>query len=117
MDVIERRRKLALNAIKQSLDSSEQEGVRLFVNHHLGELPDEYWQTHCGTTSPQPQQVLELLTLQSHWGEDDEDDEEEGDDEEGIDTFDFSLPGDVTNYVLSVTFDENGDVAEITMES
>lgn len=52
--------------------------------------------------------MLDILVLRSHWGEDDKD---------GIDTFDISLPDDVTNYVISVGFDEDGNVAEITMES
>ena len=39
------------------------------------------------------------------------------DDDEGIDTFDFSLPGDVTGYVISVSFDDNGNVRGITKES
>ena len=53
-------------------------------------------------------QVLDILVLQSHWGEDDDD---------GIDTFDFTLPDEVTNYVLSVEFDENGNVSGLSMES
>ena len=53
-------------------------------------------------------QVLDILVLQSHWGEDDDD---------GIDTFDFTLPDEVTNYVLSVEFDENGNVFGVSMES
>jgi hypothetical protein len=52
--------------------------------------------------------VLGLLRLQSHRGDDDED---------GLDTLDFSLPGDVSNYVLCVRFNENGELGEISMES
>jgi hypothetical protein len=29
----------------------------------------------------------------------------------------FTLPGEITDYVLSVTFDESGDIAGMTMES
>ncbi len=46
--------------------------------------------------------------LRSHWGDEDDD---------GIDTFDFTLPEDVTDSVISVRFDEKGQVEEITMES
>lgn len=46
--------------------------------------------------------------LRSHWGDEDDD---------GIDTFDFTLPEDITDYVISVRFDEEGQVEEITMES
>jgi hypothetical protein len=49
-----------------------------------------------------------MLDLRSHWG---------AGDAEGIDAFDFTLPGGVTNYVISVRFDDKGDVAEISMES
>jgi len=52
--------------------------------------------------------VIELLCLQSHRSDDDDD---------GLDTLDFALPGDVSNYVLSVGFDENGEIDEISMES
>ena len=108
-DEIERRRITALNAIKQAFGTAADEhGATLFVSHHLAELGGDYWQEHCGTTRPEPKQLLNILTLRSHWGEDDDD---------GIDTFDFSLPGDVTDYVISVSFDESGGVAEITMES
>ena len=97
------------NAIKQAFGTAADEhGATLFVSHHLEELGDDYWQKHCGTDRPAPGQVLNILTLRSHWGDDDDD---------GIDTFDFSLPDGVTNYVISVSFDDNGDVAEITMES
>ena len=58
--------------------------------------------------------MLSILKLRSHWSEDDDEEDEDG---EGMDFFDFSLPGDVTNYVISVEFDEEGGVAEITMES
>lgn len=106
---IERRRNAALTAIKQAFGTaSDQYGATLFVAHHLEELEQDYWQEHCGTACPEPKQVLDLLTLHSHWGDDEDD---------GIDNFDFSLPGDVTNYVISVSFDENGDVAGISMES
>ncbi len=114
MDEIARRRKVALDAIKQAFGTTEHEhGVTLFVTHHLEELADDFWLKHCGTARPEPNQVLDILILQSHWGEDEEDEE----DEDGIDNFDFSLPGDVTNYVISVSFDEDGNVEEITMES
>jgi hypothetical protein len=49
--------------------------------------------------------------LRSHWGDDDDGDEE------GIDTFDFTLPDEVTDYVISVRFDEDGEVESVSMES
>ena len=88
--------------------AADEHCATLFVSHHLEELGGDYWQEYCGTTRPEPNKVLEILILRSHSGEDDD---------EGIDTFDFSLPGGITDYVISVSFDEHGDVTEITMES
>ena len=111
-DEMERRRTTALNAFKQVFGTpGDEHAVTLFVSHHLDELGGEYWQEHCGAPRPEPKQVLDILTLRSHWGEGGEEDED------GIDVFDFSLPGDVSNYVISVSFDQNGDVEDITMES
>ena len=106
---LERRKKAALAAIRQVFGTDGDEyGATLFVSHHIKEIEQAYWQKHLGTPRPEPSRVLDLLELQSHWSDDDDD---------GIDTFDFTLPGDVTNYVISVGFDQNGNVAEITMES
>ena len=108
-DEIERRRKTALTAIKQAFATpADEHGATLFVSHHLEELGPDYWQQHCGTNRPEPKQVLDILALRSHWSEEDDD---------GIETFDISLPGDVTDYVISVSFDEGGEVTDVTMES
>ncbi|RZJ62145.1 MAG: DUF2004 domain-containing protein [Acidovorax sp.] len=98
----------ASEAIQRSFDTEAGEfGATLFVEHHVAELDDEYWRKHLGTNSPTASQVLGLLALSSHWG----------DDEDGIDVFDFALPGEASNYVLSVRFDGDGEVEEISMES
>ncbi len=110
-DTIElsRRTQIALEAIRRSLDTEPGEyGATLFASHHLEELDQSYWQTHLNSDKPTPAQVLELLRLHSHRGDNDED---------GLDTLDFSLPGDVSNYVLCVRFNENGELGEISMES
>ena len=49
--------------------------------------------------------MIGLLAFQSSWGDDD------------LENFDFSLPGGVTQYVVSVHFDEEGDIDGISMES
>ncbi len=87
-------------------------GVTLFVSHHLTEIEPEYWEKHTGTESPEPRQVLEMLVLRSHWGEEDD----EGD-EEGIDMFDFTLPDNTTQYVICVEFDDAGNIVGVSMES
>jgi hypothetical protein len=58
------------------------------------------------TARPDPAAVLDVLELRAHWGEHDE-----------MEFFDFTLPGKVTDYVISVHFDEKGKVDEISMES
>ncbi|MBK7583427.1 MAG: DUF2004 domain-containing protein [Myxococcales bacterium] len=104
-----RRKNVALEAIKRSLGTATGEyGATLFASHHLDELEPSYWRAHLETDKPEPAQVLDLLSLQSHWSKDGE---------EGIDTLDFGLPGGVSNYLLAVRFDANGEVEEISMES
>jgi Protein of unknown function (DUF2004) len=106
-DEIKRREAAARAQIKRAFGTASDEfGATIFVSHHLEELDSSYWKKHLSTENPDPRRVLELLELRSHWGGDDE-----------IDTFDFTLPEQVTNYVLSVMFDESGDISEITMES
>lgn len=108
-DEILRRTLTALNAIKSAYGQpGHEEDVTLFVEHHLDELNESYWQQHFGNSRPNPERVLDLLELQSHWGDEDD---------EGIDTFDFTLPGEVTDYVISVRFDESGAIEGIDMES
>ena len=80
-------------------------GATMVVSHHLNELDDSYWMKHTGTSKPNSRQVLRILELRI--------DEEE----EEIDILDFTLPDGVTNYVLSVEFDDSGSVAGVSMES
>ncbi len=113
-DEIQRRDRLARNAIQAQFESAQQsadpdeEGVVLFVSHHLTEIDEEFWMKHCNVARPEPTQIFKILVLQSHWGEEEED---------GIDTFDYTLPEDETQYLISVSFDESGAVCEISMES
>jgi|ERR1043166_1363017 hypothetical protein len=106
-DEIKRREAAARAAIKTAFRTADDEfGATLFVSHHLEELDSGYWKKHLATETPEPRRILQLLELCSHWGGDDE-----------IDTFDFTLPEDVTNYVISVAFDEDADVSGIAMGS
>lgn len=108
-DEVTRRTTKAKAALQQELiDGGEESSVALFVSHHIEELNEAYWTQHTGTKMPTPQSVLNLLELRSHWS---------GDDEEGLDTFDFTLPGEVTDYILAVKFDADGDVESVDMES
>jgi len=99
----------ARDAIKSAYGTEDDEfGATLFVSHHLEELEPAYWEEHFNTAKPEPARILDALVLRPRVGE------EEGED---IDTLDFTLPGDVTDYVLCVTFDEAGEVEDISMES
>jgi hypothetical protein len=102
-----RREQAARLAIKNGFDMEDEDsGVAMFVAFHLEELPPEYWQEQMETARPTPSGVLDILELRSHWGGDDE-----------MEFFDFTLPGKVTDYVISVHFDAAGKVHEISMES
>ena len=108
-DEIKRREKAALEAIRQAYGTEvDEHGATLFVSHHLTEINSNYWETHLGTQTPEPIRVLDIIELRSHWGDD-----EDG----GIEVFEFTLPGSITDYVISVCFDETGVVGEISMES
>jgi Protein of unknown function (DUF2004) len=104
---IEKRENAAIAAIRSSFGTEDDEsGTTLFVEHHLEEIGGEYWQKHLGTAKPEPISVLDILVNRSDRGGDDE-----------IETFDFTLPENVTDYVISVRFDESGQVENISMES
>lgn len=109
IDEVARRKTVALAAIKRTFGTEVGEfGANLFASHHLDELDSDYWQKHLGSKKPDPVRVLDILELRSHWGDDEDD---------GIEVFDFTLPDDITDYVISVRFDEAGEVEEISMES
>lgn len=102
----DRRKMLALNVIKETFGTeSGEESVNLFIAHHLEELPQSYWQHHLGSSTPEPKAVLNLLQFSSSWGDDD------------IEYFDFTLPDEITDYVVSVHFDSSGTIDDISMES
>jgi hypothetical protein len=104
---IKRREAAARDAITKAYGTAADEfGATLFVSHHLEQLDSSYWKQHFSTEAPNPHRILESLVLRSHWGGDDE-----------TTTFDFTLPEDVTDYVISVAFDADGEISEITMES
>jgi hypothetical protein len=94
----------ALEGIRKSSGTEQGEySIDEFVSHHIDELPSTYWKKHLGTETPSREQVIGLLVLRSKW-----------DDEE---VYDFTLPEDVTDYIVSVSFDEGGNIEDIEMES
>ena len=101
------REQAARHAIKNGFDMDDEDsGVAMFVAFHLEELDAAYWQQHLGTARPMPDAVLDALVLRERWGG-------AGD----LEHFDFTLPGDITDYVIGVRFDAAGKVAEVSMES
>ena len=105
---IERRVKTAFTAIRESFaDGDDEFGVPLFVSHHLKELEGSYWESHLQSSSPEPSKVLDILVVSPDWSPE----------EDGIDDIDFTLPDGVTNYVICVSFNEDGEVEDISMES
>lgn len=94
----------ALAAIKAIFGTEQDEyGATAFVQHHLEQLEPSYWKKHLGIETPEPAEVLNCLELVSHWDNDT--------------VFDFSLPESVSDYVISVRFDEDGKPEDISMES
>ena len=90
------------------LGSDEGElGPTLYVRHHKEELGSEYWTGAFGEPDPKPEAIIEGLVLASSW-----DSEDDG----NIDTLDFTLPGEVTDYLLSVRF-TGDEVSDVSMES
>ena len=105
---VEKLTRVALDAIKAAYGTEDDEfGATLFVSHHLDEIESSYWEDQLKSSSPEPKAILNLLVRSPHW-EPEEDD---------IDSIDFTLPGDVTDYVLCVNFNEDGDAEDSSMES
>lgn len=104
---LEKRKKAALAAIKAAYGTEEDEfGATLFVSHHLEEVESSYWEERFNNPKPEAMQILDSLVLQNDF-----------EDEDDIDSLDFTLPGEATNYLICVSFDQDGGVEEISMES
>ena len=84
--------------------------IGLYASHHREELDAKYWADQLGVGSPPSDTILELLVPVDA-------DEDESEDDQGEYMIDFTLPGDVTQYVLCVRIDHSGQVVDITMES
>lgn len=105
----EKRIELAKAKICSSYGTEDGEfSSNLFVELHLEEMESEYWIEHFDCEKPSPQTLLNGLLLIDSW-----DSEEDG----VIDTYDFSLPNDASNYMLSVRFDSKDNIIEFNMES
>ena len=104
----EKREAVARAKLLELLGSEEGEfGSTLFVSHHKEELGSEYWKGEFGEVDPKPEEIIEGLVLVGSW------DSEDGG---NIDTYDFSLPGGVSNYLLSVRF-AGDEISDVSMKS
>lgn len=94
--------KIARLALKNALTTGVfKQNVLLFIEHHLDEVEPGYWKNHFGTTQPTALQVVDKLVLQ---------------DNSDANLLDFTLPDDVTQYLLCVTLEGN-QIIDISMES
>lgn len=91
-------------------DLIDGESVRLYIDHHLAEVSPEDLEKMFGVrVGITDQQFLAAVVLKRvHLRPEDPDD---------IACFDYSLDESVTNYLLAVQFDEDGEVTSIEMES
>jgi hypothetical protein len=104
-DNLDQRKKIAMSTIIKSCNKDD---IALFISHHIEELNEEYWEKHCGIPKPKAENVVEIIEFKTNWGEENSD---------NMDTLDFSLPDDITDYVISVRFSKNGKIESISMES
>ncbi|MCF7751654.1 DUF2004 domain-containing protein [Bacillus subtilis subsp. subtilis] len=105
-DTANQRQAQALAAIKQALGTeAAEDSIDLFANHHRDELPASYWTEQLGQAAPDNPSIIGLLQFKSAWGENE------------LEYVDFTLPGEITDYLLSVHFDEAGQIDSISMES
>ena len=107
--IVKGREQLARAAMRAALENQQAEdSVELFIQHHLEEIEPDYWKKYSGSTVPTPLQVLDLLVLAAPW---------ESDEIDSREMLDFTLPDEITQYVICVSFNTEGHVIDISMES
>ncbi|OEC88854.1 DUF2004 domain-containing protein [Acinetobacter sp. YK3] len=107
--IVKGREQLARAAMRAALENQQAEdSVELFIQHHLEEIEPDYWKKYSGSALPTPLQVLDLLVLAAPW---------ESDEIDSREMLDFTLPDEITQYVICVSFDAKGQVIDILMES
>lgn len=107
--IVKGREQLARAAMRAALENQQAEdSVELFIQHHLEEIEPDYWKKYSGSALPTPLQVLDLLVLAAPW---------ESDEIDSREMLDFTLPDEITQYVICVSFNTKGQVIDISMES
>ena len=95
------RKQAALYAIKNSADTPYWDGgVKPFLSHHLEVVDPSYWQSEVGTTHPSYSDILELILFKAYHGNDL--------------TLDFTLPGNITTYIIRVVFNAADEISGIS---
>lgn len=107
--MVKGREQLARVAMRAALENQQAEqSVVLFIQYHLEEIEPEYWKKYSGSAVPTLLQVLDLLVLADSW---------QSDAVDGREMLDFTLPDEMTQYMICVSFDAKGQVIDISMES
>lgn len=107
--IVKGREGVARVAMQAALENQQaKDGVELFIQHHIEEIEPAYWEKYSGSVAATPLQVLDLLLLAEQWERDDIDCRE---------MLDFTLPDEMSQYVICISYDEKGQVSDISMES
>ncbi len=94
------------------LDESREGATRLYIDHHLSVMPARALQTLFGNVQTQafaPAQFLSRMVVKRvglYPG-----------DQSRTAVFDYMLNQDVTNYLLVVSFDMDGEIVSVEMDS
>ena len=99
---------IAQKEIEKRFGSPDGEmSVNLFVSHYKEELRADEWKALLGETNPTDKDILKCIVFKDSW-------DSEGDG--NVDTYDFSLPNGLTQYVVSLRFDAD-TIISVDMES
>jgi hypothetical protein len=99
--------------IEQDYANESADTVKTYIDHHLTELPEEdlarYIDLNNSSITPEKQLINALQLVRVGFYPD------EGEDQ--IAVFDYSLGYDVTNYLIVIFINTNGELDHLTMES
>lgn len=104
LEEIKKREIIARKAITKAYKEEQEYWVTQFVTLHLKEVDTSYWEKHTGSLAPNAEAIFQILELITYWEKEDEIEEYD------LEMLSFVLPEDISNYRLSVQFDENGNL-------
>ncbi len=112
LEKIPQLQKSAFDYLLESFNKGDDEGtVNLYMNHHLEFLERDEVEEIFGTTDIDITCFLSKLILQRIGFYPD------SEDEDSFAVFDITIPGNVTDNVIAVNFDSDGELTWIAMES